>query len=122
MDLLFPIKWVIELILVSFHTFFTFFGIAAESGLSWVLAIVGLVLVVRSALIPLFVKQIKSQRNMMLVQPELQKLQKQNTTANPERSLPKSRWIFTSEPVLTPSAHASQSWSKSLSSQAFSLF
>ncbi len=77
MDFLFPIKWVIELILVSFHTFFTFFGIAAESGLSWVLAIVGLVLVVRSALIPLFVKQIKSQRNMMLVQPELQKLQKQ---------------------------------------------
>ena len=76
MDFLFPIKWVIELILVSFHAFFTFFGIAAESGLSWVLAVVGLVLVVRSALIPLFVKQIKSQRNMMLVQPELQKLQK----------------------------------------------
>jgi YidC/Oxa1 family membrane protein insertase len=76
MDLLFPIKWVIELILVSFHSLFAFFGIAPESGLSWVLAIVGLVLVVRSALIPLFVKQIKSQRNMMLVQPELQKLQK----------------------------------------------
>jgi YidC/Oxa1 family membrane protein insertase len=76
MDLLFPIKWVIELILVSFHALFAFFGIAPESGLSWVLAIVGLVLVVRSALIPLFVKQIKSQRNMMLVQPELQKLQK----------------------------------------------
>ena len=74
MDLLFPIKWVIELILVSFHSLFAFFGIAPESGLSWVLAIVGLVLVVRSALIPLFVKQIKSQRNMMLVQPELQKL------------------------------------------------
>jgi YidC/Oxa1 family membrane protein insertase len=76
MDLLFPIKWVIELILVSFHSLFAFIGVAPESGLSWVLAIVGLVLVVRSALIPLFVKQIKSQRNMMLVQPELQKLQK----------------------------------------------
>jgi YidC/Oxa1 family membrane protein insertase len=76
MDILFPIKWVIELILVSFHSLFAFFGLAPESGLSWVLSIVGLVLVVRSALIPLFVKQIKSQRNMMLVQPELQKLQK----------------------------------------------
>jgi YidC/Oxa1 family membrane protein insertase len=86
MDLLFPIKWVIELILVSFHTFFTFFGIAAESGLSWVLAIVGLVLVVRSALIPLFVKQIKSQRNMMLVQPELQKLQKKYKGKNDRES------------------------------------
>jgi YidC/Oxa1 family membrane protein insertase len=76
MDLLFPIKWVIELILVSFHSLFEFVGLSPESGLSWVLSIVGLVLVVRSALIPLFVKQIKSQRNMMLVQPELQKLQK----------------------------------------------
>jgi YidC/Oxa1 family membrane protein insertase len=76
MDLLFPIKWVIELILVGFHSLFAFFGLSPESGLSWVLSIVGLVLVVRSALIPLFVKQIKSQRNMMLVQPELQKLQK----------------------------------------------
>jgi YidC/Oxa1 family membrane protein insertase len=76
MDLLFPIKWVIELILVGFHSLLEFFGLSPESGLSWVLSIVGLVLVVRSALIPLFVKQIKSQRNMMLVQPELQKLQK----------------------------------------------
>jgi YidC/Oxa1 family membrane protein insertase len=76
MDFLFPIKWVIELLLVSFHSLFGFFGLAPESGISWVLSIVGLVLVVRSALIPLFVKQIKSQRNMMLVQPELQKLQK----------------------------------------------
>jgi YidC/Oxa1 family membrane protein insertase len=76
MDLLFPIKWVIELILVGFHSLFEFAGLSPESGLSWVLSIVGLVLVVRSALIPLFVKQIKSQRNMMLVQPELQKLQK----------------------------------------------
>ena len=76
MDFLFPIKWVIELILVSFHSLFGFFGLSPESGLSWVLSIVGLVIVVRSALIPLFVKQIKSQRNMMLVQPELQKLQK----------------------------------------------
>ena len=75
-DLLFPIKWIIELILVSFHNLFTFLGLPAASGLSWVLAIIGLVLVVRAALIPLFVKQIKSQRNMMLVQPELQKLQK----------------------------------------------
>jgi len=75
-DLLWPIKWLIELILVSFHTLFTFLGLDFNSGASWVLSIVGLVLVVRAALIPVFVKQIKSQRNMMLVQPELQKLQK----------------------------------------------
>jgi YidC/Oxa1 family membrane protein insertase len=50
-------------------------GLQSTSGISWVLAVVGLVLVVRAALIPVFVKQIKSQRNMMLVQPELKKLQ-----------------------------------------------
>ena len=76
MDLLWPIKWLIELILVSFHTLITALGLDFNSGLSWVLSIVGLVLVVRAALIPVFVRQIKSQRNMMLVQPELQKLQK----------------------------------------------
>ena len=86
MDLLFPIKWVIELILVGFHSLFGIFGLSPESGLAWVLSIVGLVLVVRSALIPLFVKQIKSQRNMMLVQPELQKLQKKYKGKNDRES------------------------------------
>ena len=75
MDLLWPIKWLVELVLVSFHSLFTAMGLQSTSGISWVLAVVGLVLVVRAALIPVFVKQIKSQRNMMLVQPELKKLQ-----------------------------------------------
>ena len=76
MDLLYPVKWVIELILVAFHSLFTFVGMDSADGFTWVLAITGLVLVVRAALIPLFVKQIKSQRGMVLLQPELQKLQK----------------------------------------------
>lgn len=76
MDFLWPIKWVIELILVSFHTLFTWMGMGAADGITWVLAITGLVIVVRAAMIPLFVRQIVSQRNMLVVQPELQKLQK----------------------------------------------
>jgi YidC/Oxa1 family membrane protein insertase len=76
MDILLPIKWVIELILSTFHTVFTFVGLHSNWGVTWVLSIVCLVLVVRTALIPIFVRQIKSQRNMMLVQPELAKLQK----------------------------------------------
>jgi len=75
-DILWPIKWLIELILSTFHAVFTFFGLDSNWGVTWVLSIVCLVLVVRIALIPIFVKQIKSQRNMMLVQPELAKLQK----------------------------------------------
>ena len=76
MDLLYPVKWIIELLLVAFHSLFTFVGLNPDDGFTWVLAITGLVLVVRAALIPLFVKQIKSQRGMVLLQPELQKLQK----------------------------------------------
>ena len=77
--ILWPIKWAIELILVSFHSLFALVfadPLGANAGAVWVLSIVGLVLVVRAALIPVFVKQIKSQRNMIVMQPELAKLQK----------------------------------------------
>lgn len=73
--LLWPIKWVIEAILVGFHTLFELLGMDPAAGLTWVLSIVGLVLVVRAALIPIFVRQIKSQRKMMEVAPQLKKIQ-----------------------------------------------
>lgn len=73
--LLWPIKWVIEAILVAFHTFWTFVGLDADAGITWILSIVGLVLVVRAALIPIFVRQIKSQRRMLEVAPQLKKIQ-----------------------------------------------
>jgi len=75
-DLLWPIKWLIEFILVNFHNLYVLIGLGNDTGISWVLSIISLVLVVRAALIPIFVRQIKSQRNMMLAQPELLKLQK----------------------------------------------
>jgi YidC/Oxa1 family membrane protein insertase len=74
--ILWPFKWVIEAILVTFHSLLTTLGMQEDSGVTWVSSIVGLVLVVRAALIPLFVKQIKSQRSMYVIQPDLQKLQK----------------------------------------------
>jgi YidC/Oxa1 family membrane protein insertase len=73
--LLWPIKYVIEVILVAFHWLFASIGLDANAGITWVLAIVGLVLVVRAALIPIFVRQIKSQRKMLEVAPELKKIQ-----------------------------------------------
>ncbi|MFB6611188.1 membrane protein insertase YidC [Agromyces sp. NPDC056379] len=72
---LWPIKWVIELILVAFHSMWTFFGLNPDAGVTWVLSIVGLVIVVRAALIPIFVRQIKSQRRMLEVAPQLKKIQ-----------------------------------------------
>ena len=73
--ILWPIKWVIELILVAFHSMWTFFGLDPDAGFTWVLSIVGLVIVVRAALIPIFVRQIKSQRRMLEVAPQLKKIQ-----------------------------------------------
>ena len=45
------------------------------SGLSWTLGIVGLTVAIRTLLIPLFVKQINSARNMQLIQPKVKLLQ-----------------------------------------------
>lgn len=73
--ILWPIKYVVEAILVTFHTILTSVGLDANAGGTWVLSIVGLVLVIRAALIPIFVKQIKSQRRMMEVAPQLKKIQ-----------------------------------------------
>src|SRR5215204_6204531 len=73
--LLWPIKWAIELILVAFHTMWDFFGLDPDAGITWVLSIVGLVIVVRAALIPIFVRQIKNQRRMLEVAPQLKKIQ-----------------------------------------------
>ncbi|PJJ65300.1 membrane protein insertase YidC [Compostimonas suwonensis] len=72
---LWPLKWVVELLLVAFHWLFTNVGMDPAAGLTWVLSIVGLVLVVRAALIPLFVRQIKNQRRMLEVAPQLKKIQ-----------------------------------------------
>jgi YidC/Oxa1 family membrane protein insertase len=73
--ILWPLKWVVELVLVAWHALFTAIGLPPADGITWVLSIVGLVIVVRAALIPLFVRQIKSQRKMMEIAPELRKVQ-----------------------------------------------
>jgi YidC/Oxa1 family membrane protein insertase len=73
--LLWPIRWVIEAILVFFHGLWTTLGLDPDAGLTWVLSIVGLVIVVRAALIPIFIRQIKSQRRMLEVAPQIKKIQ-----------------------------------------------
>ena len=70
-----PFKWLVSFIMVAFHDGLSAIGMPAENGWTWTLAIIGLVLVIRAALIPVFVKQIKAQRGMQLLQPDLKKLQ-----------------------------------------------
>ena len=70
-----PLYYGISVVLVGWHSLLSpVFG--RNSGVTWSLSIIGLTLVVRAALIPLFVKQIKSSRNMQLLQPRVKELQK----------------------------------------------
>jgi YidC/Oxa1 family membrane protein insertase len=66
------IAWVMK----TWHMVFSTF-LDPAGGLSWALSIMFLVVTVRLLLFPLFVKQIKSQRAMQELQPEIQKLRAQ---------------------------------------------
>ncbi|NII41555.1 YidC/Oxa1 family membrane protein insertase [Curtobacterium flaccumfaciens] len=73
--ILWPLKWVVSAILVGFHWVFENLGMDPSAGVTWVLSIIFLTFVVRAALIPIFVRQIKSQRRMLEVAPQLKKIQ-----------------------------------------------
>ncbi len=74
-QLLEPLYSAVTFIMVAFHTLFKTLGLPASSGAAWSLSIVGLVIVIRILLIPLFVKQINAQRGLQLLQPEIKKIQ-----------------------------------------------
>jgi YidC/Oxa1 family membrane protein insertase len=70
-----PLYYVTSGILIVFHGLFANV-LSLPQGASWALSIIGLTLVIRICLIPLFVKQIKNSRNMQLLQPKVKVLQK----------------------------------------------
>jgi YidC/Oxa1 family membrane protein insertase len=70
-----PLYYAVSAVLVGCHKVFgAMFG--ESTAISWILSIIGLTVVIRAALIPLFVKQIKASRNMQLLQPKMKELQK----------------------------------------------
>lgn len=75
MKLLYPIEWAVAWLMVQFHNLLSVF-MDADAGFTWVLSIVGLTVVVRTLIIPLFVRQIRASRAMQMVSPELQAVQK----------------------------------------------
>jgi YidC/Oxa1 family membrane protein insertase len=73
-----PLSWLetaVSWVLVTFHAGLSLI-FKADSGWAWGLAIVGLVILIRILLVPLFVKQIKSQRNLQIIQPQIKEIQK----------------------------------------------
>jgi YidC/Oxa1 family membrane protein insertase len=70
-----PLYIAVSWVIVTLHDLLSpIFG--TNSGVSWSLAIVGLVILIRIILIPLFVKQIKSQRALTALQPHMKEIQK----------------------------------------------
>jgi YidC/Oxa1 family membrane protein insertase len=70
-----PLYGFVSGVIVLFHKALTpIFG--TDSGVTWTLSIMGLVVLIRIILIPLFVKQIKSQRALTALQPHMKEIQK----------------------------------------------
>ncbi|PNE36469.1 MULTISPECIES: membrane protein insertase YidC [Streptomyces] len=69
-----PLYYAVSWIIVQFHSFYSLI-FNANSGAAWGLSIVSLVVLIRICLIPLFVKQIKSTRNMQALQPKMKAIQ-----------------------------------------------
>ena len=72
-----PLYYAVSWVMVTFHTLLGYvFGENSNASIKWSLSIIGLVIVIRIILIPLFVKQIKSQRALTALQPHMKEIQK----------------------------------------------
>ena len=67
---------IIATVLKWWHALFSTF-LDPAGGITWALSIIFLVVTIRVALFRLFIRQVKSQRAMQEIQPEIQKLRKQ---------------------------------------------
>ncbi len=68
-----PLYWAVSGILVGWHSLLSNV-LNPDWGVTWALSIVLLTMVIRTALIPLFVRQIQSSRNMQLLGPKVKEL------------------------------------------------
>lgn len=71
-----PLYFVVSWIMIGWHWLFNNVLGITHDGIAWTLSIIGLVVVIRVLLIPLFVRQIKSQRKMQMLQPKVMELRK----------------------------------------------
>lgn len=73
--ILWPIMWLISWVLYGIHWVLTKLGMASGAGVAWIIAILGLTVVVRLIVLPLYNKQIRASRESQILQPEIQKIQ-----------------------------------------------
>ncbi|MDO4887672.1 MAG: membrane protein insertase YidC [Actinomycetaceae bacterium] len=71
-----PIMWIVAWIMNLIHRALTFLGLPDGPGAAWVLSIIGLTVVIRLLVLPLYNRQIRSSRQMMVLQPDVKKIQK----------------------------------------------
>lgn len=108
--LLRPIMIAVAWIMVGVHDLLTTLGLGSDSGVTWTLSIVALVIIMRALLIPLFVRQIRSARAMQMLSPELQALQKKYKGRND----PASREAMTRETMELYQKHGTNPFSSCL--------
>ena len=73
--ILWPLKVAVAWVMVRIHDFLVLIGMGEGPGAAWVLSIVGLTILMRLLIMPLFVRQIRASRGMQLMQPELKAIQ-----------------------------------------------
>ena len=73
--ILWPLKVAVAWVMVRIHDFLVLIGMGKGPGTAWVLSIVGLTILMRLLIMPLFVRQIRASRGMQLMQPELKAIQ-----------------------------------------------
>jgi len=70
-----PLYSAVSWVMITFHNLL---GFTNNEDLQWSVGIIGLVVLIRIILIPLFVKQIKSQRALTALQPHMKAIQKKH--------------------------------------------
>ena len=73
--ILWPLKVAVAWVMVRIHDVLVLIGMGKGPGAAWVLSIVGLTILMRLLIMPLFVRQIRASRGMQLMQPELKAIQ-----------------------------------------------
>ncbi|QOD02498.1 membrane protein insertase YidC [Pseudarthrobacter sp. BIM B-2242] len=105
-----PFKWLVSAVMVWFHDALSSIGMPAASGWTWTLSIIALVVIIRAALIPVFLKQVNAQRRMRLLQPDLKRLQDKYKG----RSDPQSRQAMAQEQMALYKEHGTNPFSACL--------